>query len=101
MNQQKIKVKPGQIWVNLSERDKKFKITKVEENKAYVISKKYGTEYIFGYLNEDGSPSGWDIFFLESIEEYEPAVNDYVCPTCANDRCSKSEIKCWKCGNLL
>jgi hypothetical protein len=30
----------------------------------------------------------------------EPS-NDYVCPTCQNDKCSKSEKICWRCGNKL
>ncbi len=29
------------------------------------------------------------------------AINDHVCPSCNNDRCSKTEKSCWKCGNLL
>lgn len=29
------------------------------------------------------------------------AINNHVCPTCKNDRCSKSERSCWKCGNAL
>ena len=29
------------------------------------------------------------------------AINDHVCPTCQNDKCSKSEKVCWKCGNPL
>jgi hypothetical protein len=29
------------------------------------------------------------------------AVNDHICPSCRNDRCSKSEKSCWKCGNSL
>ena len=28
-------------------------------------------------------------------------VNDHVCPTCQNNKCSKSEKLCWKCGNPL
>ena len=28
-------------------------------------------------------------------------INDHVCPTCKNDRCTKSEISCWKCGEKL
>lgn len=30
-----------------------------------------------------------------------PAVNDHVCPTCKNTRCSKTEKTCWRCGNNL
>lgn len=26
------------------------------------------------------------------------AINDYVCPACSNDKCSKTEKSCWKCG---
>jgi hypothetical protein len=29
------------------------------------------------------------------------AVNDHTCPTCKNNRCSRSEVNCWKCGNKL
>lgn len=29
------------------------------------------------------------------------AVNDHVCPGCKNDRVSKSEKSCWKCGCSL
>jgi hypothetical protein len=29
------------------------------------------------------------------------AVNDHTCPTCKNDRCSKTEKSCWKCGSNL
>jgi hypothetical protein len=28
----------------------------------------------------------------------EKAINDYVCPGCRNDKCSKTEKSCWKCG---
>lgn len=28
-------------------------------------------------------------------------VNDHVCPTCNNERCSKQEKTCWKCGSNL
>jgi hypothetical protein len=29
------------------------------------------------------------------------AVNDHVCPSCKNHRCSRSEKLCWKCGDPL
>lgn len=29
------------------------------------------------------------------------AVNDHTCPSCGNNRCSKAEVKCWKCGGVL
>ncbi len=31
----------------------------------------------------------------------KPAINDHVCPGCKNDRCSKTERICWKCGEPL
>jgi hypothetical protein len=36
-----------------------------------------------------------------SNQTMEPAVNDYVCPHCKNDRVSRNEITCWKCGGKL
>jgi hypothetical protein len=29
------------------------------------------------------------------------AINNHTCPSCRNDRVSKSEHSCWKCGNKL
>ena len=29
------------------------------------------------------------------------AINDHTCPGCGNNRCSKSERTCWKCGGKL
>ena len=28
-------------------------------------------------------------------------MNDHICPSCGNAKCSKQEIKCWRCGNKL
>jgi hypothetical protein len=36
-----------------------------------------------------------------TIASSKVLVNDHTCPTCKNDRCSKSEKSCWKCGNQL
>ena|SRR6266446_1680116 len=37
----------------------------------------------------------------DPVSVTSPLVNDHTCPTCKNDRCSKSEKSCWKCGGLL
>lgn len=29
------------------------------------------------------------------------AVNNHTCPHCKNDRCSKTEKSCWRCGGKL
>jgi hypothetical protein len=29
------------------------------------------------------------------------AMNDHTCPSCGNDKCSKAEKSCWKCGATL
>ncbi len=74
-------------------------------------------DYI-SYLYDEGQiekvPTGYeptDLFLwpedLESEISTSPnvnlsvAVNDYVCPTCKNDRCSKREKICWRCGHNL
>lgn len=36
-----------------------------------------------------------------TVETNQIAINDFICKTCSNNRCSKSERACWKCGNLL
>ena len=29
------------------------------------------------------------------------AINDHICKTCSNERCSKTEKSCWRCGAAL
>lgn len=29
------------------------------------------------------------------------AINDHICPGCGNNKCSKAERTCWKCGGAL
>lgn len=48
------------------------------------------------------SPAKRDAGAIKIVTKTSSApVNDYVCPSCRNDKCSKSEGKCWKCGNAL
>ena len=37
----------------------------------------------------------------DKIPDSRELVNDHICPACGNNRCSRSEIKCWRCGNKL
>lgn len=32
------------------------------------------------------------------ITQPSPVINDYTCTTCGNNRCSRTEASCWKCG---
>ena len=41
---------------------------------------------------------GTDVGINPSLK---PAVNDHVCPKCKNNRLSKTEVKCWSCGEKL
>lgn len=36
-----------------------------------------------------------------TADESNVAVNDHTCVHCGNDRCSKKEKSCWKCGNPI
>lgn len=36
-----------------------------------------------------------------SVNANSVAVNDHTCPSCRNDKCSKTEKSCWKCGGDL
>jgi len=55
------------------------------------------------------SPRGWQSYAARMDEKVKAqkaasntiAVNDHICPTCGNDRVSKCEKSCWKCGGLL
>lgn len=64
--------------------------------------------YVEDYFNcweEDNSKSIRNIASAVCINtnlmQPEIAINDFICKTCKNDRCSQSEKTCWKCGNLL
>lgn len=53
----------------------------------------------------DSTKRKWDIAVgiavKKVISDILPAINNHICPTCKNDRVSKSEKSCWKCGNKL
>lgn len=44
------------------------------------------------------SPSAQPIF---TNENESVATNNHICPSCNNDRVSKTEKSCWKCGSKL
>jgi len=44
---------------------------------------------------------GWSLPTFDRSGTLGPAVNDYVCKTCKNSRCSRTEKTCWLCGNPL
>lgn len=48
-----------------------------------------------------GVPLTVKITTQASVSATGQAINDHVCPTCTNNRCSKSEKSCWKCGGKL
>lgn len=37
----------------------------------------------------------------QATQTTSPAINNHTCPTCQNNRCSKAERICWKCGGNL
>ncbi len=54
----------------------------------------------------DGLVSLYDVLEIQLAEPLKQvvvsttmgAVNDHVCATCGNDRCSRTERSCWRCG---
>ena len=62
------------------------------------------------YVDIDGGEFYWREINMIQVGEVKtptstdpsvPAINDHSCPSCGNDRCSKSERTCWKCGGKL
>lgn len=41
------------------------------------------------------------VMHSNQTESVTVAANDHVCPSCKNDRVSKAERTCWKCGSSL
>lgn len=56
-----------------------------------------------------GEALGWMKSRFEKVDDNSVSsttgsaapINDHVCPTCKNDKCSLAEVTCWKCGNPL
>lgn len=88
----------------------KIKETKLSGTHFYTYYTYYiSVEWDDGYADASGSwyvnPDnfiilGDNIPVVQSTDS-TVAVNDYICPTCRNNRCSRSEKTCWKCGNQL
>jgi hypothetical protein len=75
------------------------------EDHIYDLSSGTGKLYCPGYslarLCGNGLGATWKTKQSAKIDAASQAVNDHVCPTCKNNRCSKSEKTCWKCGGKL
>jgi hypothetical protein len=81
--------------------------------KEYFSTEKYGIIRLCKYQVDHAASLGWlrDGNTLKLVDNNGerinvsaitmPAVNDYICPTCQIDRVSKTEDKCWWCGNPL
>lgn len=64
------------------------------------LTKQYGANY--SYEVKDVYTKQIVLFHkFSDLGANKAAVNDHVCPTCRNDRCSKIEKTCWKCGSPL
>jgi hypothetical protein len=81
--------------------------------KAWYFEGKYHRTDGPAFIGADGSEAWYLNDKQLTHEEWLAAVssyvsipssvptNDYTCPTCKNDRCSKTEKSCWKCGSKL
>lgn len=56
------------------------------------------TYEVFDNRSDDSSVPIGDIIPVASMSQ---AINNHVCPTCKNNRVSKTENSCWSCGNKL
>ena len=45
----------------------------------------------------DGMEEDTDV----EVQTQTTVMNDHTCPSCGNDKCSKNEKSCWKCGSSL
>jgi hypothetical protein len=105
-------VKVGQVWTNGVY---EYRITDIKASghrfkcsaESIIGQTKYPN---FGTLSEDLLPVAWDSSWRLVSENATcniidgnlgSAINDHVCPSCQNKRCSKSEKTCWRCGNPL
>ena len=78
-----------------------------EENNGCYWDNPFGigtTHSIF--MDESGCDTASDIvddMYVKAVHTAAPIVpiNDCVCHSCGNDRCSKNEKSCWKCGASL
>lgn len=69
-------------------------------NTMYDIKKFLQEETGVGSISILHGPNG-GVFQAKRLAVSQQAVNDHVCPCCRNERVSKSEKTCWKCGGNL
>lgn len=59
-------------------------------------------EYEVRAIDSNDGISSIELKDLKPVHDPKaPAINDHVCPHCQNDRVSKSEPSCWRCGGKL
>lgn len=66
---------------------------------------RYGIAIIYlpnGLWKYDGAaPSATCAPMQDNVGDSSVPINDHICPSCKNDKCSKTEVTCWKCGGKL
>jgi len=86
-------------------------------NQTYEVEREYDSSYGLHYKLV-GNSMGWLQSRFEVVSDNSTpaisygltdaiklnnsvAINNHICPHCQNNRCSKSERSCWKCGGTL
>ena len=71
-------------------------------NTCYEVANFLEEQIKAGSLIRTKGPRGGISFPQDKVETIPaPAINNHICPCCKNDRVSKSERTCWKCGGAL
>lgn len=95
---------PKNRWTNVNgQNTNKPTLFSYEEASAYArlhFGTIYSSDIEIRQVLEDYSPGPIGPIVKDSSTS-NTIKNDWVCPTCKNDRCSKLEKICWKCGNNL
>lgn len=88
---------PGQLWI--------FGAPDLSQVGLLVLGCEFSTkEEAEAKAEKLSANSPWTFQVFDNrknVSGIESPINNCICPTCQNSRCSTSESVCWLCGNSL
>ena len=90
----------GKLILDAGESGQPRKYTSFQEVVAWIDDRNRNEYWNYEAVYQDSNEE-WKPIEQAPISKDSNPVNDHVCPACGNNKCSRSEIKCWRCGNKL
>ncbi len=101
----------GDLWENDkvpldAKEGQGFALKRLSESLATALANQMSATFpretfVIKAIGSNGEPIHANVTVSSNTAINAPAINNHTCPTCRNDRCSKTEKSCWKCGSKL